>query len=37
MDISSSFIREAIKENKDIRFFLPKNVYDYIIKMGWWK
>ena len=37
MEISSSFIRKAIKGNKDVRFFLPPKVYDYVIKMGWWK
>lgn len=34
MEISSSIIREAIKEKKDIRYFLPNNVYDYILKMN---
>jgi nicotinate-nucleotide adenylyltransferase len=34
MQISSSFIREAIKDKKDIRYFLPNNVYDYIVKMN---
>ncbi len=31
MEISSSFIRKAIKEKKDVRFFLHEKVYDYII------
>jgi len=33
MEISSSFIRSAIKEGKNVRFFLPSGVYDYIDKM----
>jgi nicotinate-nucleotide adenylyltransferase len=37
MEISSSFIRNAIKENKDVRFFLSAKVYSYINKMGFWK
>ncbi len=37
MEISSSFIRNAIKENKDVRFFLPTNVYEYVLKMGWFR
>jgi len=37
MEISSSFIRKSIKKNKDVRFFLPPKVYDYILKMGWWR
>lgn len=34
MQISSSFIRKAIRENKDIRFFLASKAYDYIIKQN---
>lgn len=37
MEISSSFIRESIKNQKDIRFFLPSRVYDYIHKMNFYK
>jgi nicotinate-nucleotide adenylyltransferase len=33
MEISSSFIRDAICQGKDVRFFLPEKVYDYIIEM----
>jgi len=37
MEISSSFIRNAISMNKDVRFFLPEKVYTYILQMGWWR
>lgn len=37
MEISSSFIRKAIKENKDIRYFLPNEVYKYIKKMNFYR
>jgi nicotinate-nucleotide adenylyltransferase len=30
MEISSSFIREAIKENKNVQFFVPDKVLDFI-------
>jgi len=33
MKISSSFIRNAIKEDKDVKFFLHDKVYDYIKDM----
>ena len=34
IEISSSFIRKSIKEKKDIRFFLPEKVEDYISRYG---
>jgi nicotinate-nucleotide adenylyltransferase len=32
IEISSSFIRNAIREGKDMKFFLPLPVYQYIMK-----
>lgn len=32
MDISSSFIRNAIKEGKDMRYFLHEKVHEYILE-----
>ena len=37
MEISSSFIREAIANGKNIRNFLPPKVYDYIEEMHFYK
>ncbi len=37
MEISSSFIRESIKNNKDIRYFMPSEVNKYIDKMNLYK
>jgi nicotinate-nucleotide adenylyltransferase len=36
IEVSSSFIRKAIAERKDIPFFLPQKVYDYILKNGFY-
>jgi nicotinate-nucleotide adenylyltransferase len=36
MEISSSFIRKAIREGKDVRYFLPPQVWDYIQKNGFY-
>ena len=37
VDMSSTFIRKAIKEQKDIRYFVPERVWNYIQKMGFYK
>ena len=30
LDISSTFVREALKEGKDVRYFVPKEIYEYM-------
>ena len=37
MQISSSFIRNAIKEQIDVRAMLPKNVWEYIDEMNYYR
>ena len=37
MDISSSFIRRAIADGKDVAFFLHEKVYQYIKEMSFYK
>jgi len=37
IEISSSFIRKAISENRDVRFFMPEKIFDYIIEMNFYK
>lgn len=37
MEISSSFIRKAIQEGKDVRHFLPLKTYEYIEEMNFYK
>lgn len=37
MEISSSFIRNAIKNKHDVRFMLPQPVYVYLDEMGFYK
>ncbi|MEF9924140.1 MAG: nicotinate (nicotinamide) nucleotide adenylyltransferase [Muribaculaceae bacterium] len=32
IEISSSFIREGIKAGKNMNFFLPENVYDFVLR-----
>ena len=37
MEISASFIRHSIKEQKDIRYFLPKKVWKHIKEMRFYE
>jgi nicotinate-nucleotide adenylyltransferase len=37
IDISSTFIREAIKSKKDIRHFLPPKAWEYVDEMNLYK
>jgi nicotinate-nucleotide adenylyltransferase len=37
IEISSSFIRNSIAEKKDVRFFLPEAVYEYIERQQFYK
>ena len=37
MEISSSFIRKSIREGKDMRYFLPDRVYNYIREMHFYE
>ncbi len=37
MEISSSFIRQAIAEGRDIRYLVPEKVYQYINEMHFYK
>lgn len=37
MEISSRFIRRAIRNEKDIRYFLPEKTYKYIVDMHFYE
>lgn len=37
MDISASFIRQSIKDKKNIRYFLPEKVWKYIKEMHFYE
>ena len=37
IEISSSFIRDSIKNGKDMKFYLPNKVYEYIKNMGFYR
>ena len=37
IEISSTFIRNAVAENKDVRYFMPEKSYNYMIDMNFYK
>ncbi len=37
LEVSSSFIRDAIKKGKDLRFFMPEKAYSYMDEMNFYK
>ncbi len=37
MDISATFLREALKAKKDIRFFIPSPAYEYLREMHFYE
>jgi nicotinate-nucleotide adenylyltransferase len=37
MQLSSTFIRNAIRDKKDVRYMLPESVYGYIDEMNFYK
>lgn len=37
MEISSSFIRAGIKKGKDMNFWMPENVYEYLMEMHFYE
>jgi nicotinate-nucleotide adenylyltransferase len=37
IEISSSFIREAIRDKKDVRYFLPEGVWKYSVEMNFYR
>ena len=37
MEVSSSFIRNAIRDKKDVRHFLPRKTWEYLDEMNFYK
>lgn len=37
MEVSSSFIRQSLREGKDIRFLLPESVWNYVDEMNFYR
>lgn len=36
-DISSTFIREGLRNNRDMNYFMPESVYEYVKQQGLYK
>ncbi|MBO4772503.1 MAG: nicotinate-nucleotide adenylyltransferase [Bacteroidales bacterium] len=37
IEVSSTFIRESIRQGKDVRFFMPEKVFEYVDEMNFWR
>ena len=37
IEVSSTFIRESIRNGKDVRFFMPDKVFEYVDEMNFWR
>jgi len=37
IEVSSTFIRESIAEGKDVRFFMPQKVWEYVDEMNFYR
>lgn len=37
MDLSSTFIREAVKDGKDVRFFMPEAAWKLLVEMNYYR
>ena len=37
IEISSSFIRDAVSKGKDVRYFLPEKTYKYMLEMHFYE
>jgi nicotinate-nucleotide adenylyltransferase len=37
IEISSTFIRQSIREGKDVRFFMPEKTFEYLDEMNFYK
>jgi nicotinate-nucleotide adenylyltransferase len=37
MEISASFIRESIKQKKDVSYLIPEKAWQYIDEMNFYK
>ena len=37
IEVSSTFIRESIRQGRDVRFFMPEKVFEYVDEMNFWR